>query len=158
VASTNEEITKKAGILARVIKDERVRFLAVGGFNTAFGFTMFVVFNATVGHVVGYVSSLYLAHIVASCVAFLLYRRVVFDVRAAVWLDFVRFQGVYVVPLLANTLALPLLVSVGGWNVYAAQGVMVVFLTVISYLGHKFFSFRRARITTEESPSTPTSP
>ncbi|MBK5237540.1 MAG: GtrA family protein [Actinomycetales bacterium] len=144
--STNKEIPNKPGILARFIRDERVRFLAVGGFNTAFGFTMFVVFQASVGHVVGYVGSLYLAHIVASCVAFILYRRVVFDVRGAIFLDFVRFQGVYVVPLLANTLALPLLVSLWGWNVYAAQGIMVVFLTVISYLGHKFFSFRRANV------------
>lgn len=154
---SNQEISKKSGILTKIIKDEKVRFLAVGGFNTAFGFTMFVVFQSTVGHVVGYIVSLYLAHIVASCVAFVLYRRVVFDVRGAVLLDFVRFQGVYVVPLLANTMALPLLVSLGGWNVYAAQGIMVVFLTVISYLGHKFFSFRRVTTMPAAETSTPDS-
>lgn len=125
------------------MKDEKTLFLMVGGFNTAFGFSAFVVIQFLWGKTIGYLGSLYAAHVVASIVAFILYRKIVFKVKGQWITDFVRFQGVYIVPLLANTIALPILVSYFHWNVYAAQASMVVVITVFSYLGHKFVSFRR---------------
>jgi len=128
---------------SRVSEDERFRFLLVGAFNTAFGYTAFVAIQYLFGTTIGYMGSLFCAHVVASSVAFVLYRRLVFKVIGHVMLDYFRFQGVYFVTLTTNVILLPLFVEVFGWNVYLAQGVVMCVTVVGSFLGHKFFSFRR---------------
>ncbi|MBC7724970.1 MAG: GtrA family protein, partial [Burkholderiaceae bacterium] len=74
------------------------------------------------------------------------HRRFTFGVsgRTGIVLDFVRFESVYVVMLAINAAALPLLVEVVGWPSFLAQAAIVVVTTVVSFFGHKFFSFRRA--------------
>ena len=118
---------------------EQVRFLIVGGINTAVGygfFALFLLFS-------GYLASLYLSYAVAVSVAFVLHRRFTFRVSGNVAVDFVRFVGVYVISLAIDTAVLPLLVEVVGLHALVAQAIALVITTVISYVGHKWFSFRR---------------
>lgn len=127
----------------RALSDDRVRFLIIGGVNTVVGYGLFVLVQLLVGSSISYFGSLLVAHAGASILAFTLYRLWVFRVQGRVVGDFLRFQLVYVVPLIANLLALPLLVEVAGLNVYLAQALIVIVSSVVSYVGHKFFSFRR---------------
>ncbi|MEO8263344.1 MAG: GtrA family protein [Pseudolysinimonas sp.] len=126
-----------------MLDDQRVRFVLVGGVNTVVGYGLFSLTQFLIGGVISYFGSLLIAHLIASVLAFVLYRRWVFRVEGTVVVDFLRFQVVYLIPLAANLLALPLLVAVAGWNVYLAQAVIVVMSTIVSFVGHKFFSFRR---------------
>jgi putative flippase GtrA len=132
--------------LTALLGDERVRFVITGGLNTLVGYGFFVLVQASIGHVVGYLASLVIAHLLASTIAFTVYRRFVFKVHGHLVRDFLRFQSVYVVPLLANLVLLPLVVELLGWNVYVAQAVVVLVSTLISYVGHKYFSFRRSAV------------
>jgi putative flippase GtrA len=91
-----------------------------------------------------YLVSLYLSYAVAVSLAFVLHRRFTFRVRGNVLVDFVRFVGVYVVSLAVNSVVLPVLVELVGLHPLVAQGVALVITTLISYVGHKWFSFRRA--------------
>lgn len=129
--------------LVSLLKNEKIRYLLVGGFNTVFGFGTFVVIQIAIGHTVTYLGSLYISHLIASTVAFTLYRKYVFPVSGNVIRDYSRFQAVYVVPLLVNTFLLPFFVALLHWNVFIAQAITTVILTVSSYFGHKFFSFKR---------------
>jgi putative flippase GtrA len=122
---------------------EKLRFLVVGGFNTAVGFGAFSLIQFLSNGALHEVVVLLLGHLVASSIAFVLHRRVVFRVSGQILLDYVRFQSVYVLPLTINAIALPLLVRVAGMNVYIAQALFTVVSVVISYVGHKYFSFRR---------------
>lgn len=132
-------------LLRALVADERFRFLVVGGINTVVGYGLFALFELTIGRVVGYLGSLYLSYAIAIVLAFLLHRRYTFRVAGSgrVLVDFLRFCSVYVVSLAVNTLALPLLVEVGGLVPLVAQALIVVVTTLISFFGHKFFSFRR---------------
>jgi putative flippase GtrA len=126
--------------LEALLAHEQFRFLVVGGVNTAVGygfFALFLLFS-------GYLASLYLSYAAAVVVAFVLHRRFTFRVRGNVVVDFVRFVGVYVVSLAVNTAVLPLLVEVAGLHPLWAQAIALVITTVISYVGHKWFSFRRS--------------
>ena len=152
--------------IARLFADERVRFLFIGGINTVIGFGVFVLAELTVGRVIGYVGSLYLCYAIAVPIAFVLHRRVTFRAHesGSRLLDFLRFSSVYVVSLTINTIGLPLLVEFGHLAPIAAQAIMVVVTTVLSYAGHKYFSFRRRSIepqtpvdATKTAPSTETS-
>ena len=127
-----------------LLRDERVRFLITGVINTGVGYGFFVLVQFTLGARIGYLASLLIAHLLASTIAFTIYRRYVFAVKGGLVRDFLRFQSVYIVPLLANLLILPILVEVLDWNVYVAQALVVLVSTLISYFGHKYFSFRRA--------------
>lgn len=122
---------------------EKIRFLVVGGFNTFVGFGAFALIQFLSNGALHEIISLMLAHLLASSIAFVLHRRVVFRVRGQILLDYVRFQSVYVVPLSINLIVLQLLVRVAGMNVYLAQFLFTIVSVTISYVGHKYFSFRR---------------
>jgi putative flippase GtrA len=129
----------------RLLADQRIRFLIVGGFNTVFGYAVFVALELTIGVRIGYLLSLYSAYLIALMVGFALHRHFTYQVTGTgnILLDFMRFSGVSLVALAVNTAALPLLVELGGLSPIAAQAIIVVFTTLVSYFGHKLFSFRR---------------
>ena len=137
-------------LVVRVARDQRVSFLLVGGFNTALGFAVFVVADLFVGRpvdvafgeTVGSLTTLAIAHVIGVIVAYLLYRRFVFRVRGHFWRDLARFESVYLVQLAFNAVALPLLVALGAPRIPAQFGILFI-AAIGSYLGHKFFSFRR---------------
>ncbi len=140
--------------IARLLDDERVRFILVGACNTVVGYGLFVVLQLLFGREVGYLGSLYISYVIAIALAFYLHRRFTFRVTGSgsVLVDFVRFVGVYVVALAVNTAALPLLVEVAHLNPLLAQAIIVAVTTLLSYLGHKYFSFRRRRHAHTDTP------
>lgn len=130
-------------LLRRLLADERARFVVIGGINTVVAYGLFVAFEAAFGG--RYLLSLLLSYLVATLLAFVLHRRFTFAVsgRASLVADFLRFESVYVVMLAANAVLLPVLVEIAGWSSLVAQAAIIVVTTIMSYLGHKFFSFRR---------------
>jgi len=127
----------------RLLRDERARFLVIGGLNTVIAYGLFLLFEWLLGG--RYLLSLGLSYLIATIIAFVLHRRLTFGVtgREKLVVDFLRFESVYVVMLAVNALLLLLLIDIAGWPSYLAQALSVVVTTAISYLGHKFFSFRR---------------
>ncbi|WP_239453255.1 MULTISPECIES: GtrA family protein [Microbacterium] len=124
----------------------------MGGTNTVVGFLLFAAFESWIFRDVpyGYLISLVLSYAIAIVLAFFLYRRFVFRVSGNVVTDFVRFVSVYALSIGINFLALPALVEIGGVPPIIAQAVVLVCTTVVSFVGHKFFSFRRS--TRAEAP------
>ncbi|PPF57056.1 GtrA family protein [Clavibacter michiganensis] len=139
-----------ASRIRALLRDERVAFLLVGGFNTVFAFLLFAGLAATAGRaldaaglpVLGSLVPLAGSYAVAVLVAFALYRRLVFRVRGHVLRDLARFVSVYAVSITLNAVSLPLLVATGLPRL-VAQASIVVAITLISYVGHRWFSFRR---------------
>lgn len=135
-----------AGPLLRIVKDQRLAFLLAGGANTLLGLGWFWLFDVTVGRTAGYMVTLLLAHISSVLCAFVIYRRLVFRVRGHVLVDLARFESVYLVAIGVNAVALPVLVQFGHFSPFGAQCLIVVVTTLISYFGHRYFSFRRRSV------------
>jgi len=133
------------GPLLRLFRNQGVAFLAVGATNTAIGFLFFVFFEYTVGVWLGYLVSLLCAHIASVLCAFVLYRKLVFRVRGHVFRDLARFELVYLSALGVNFVLLPLLVELGGLPVILSQALIVFVTSLMSFFGHRGFSFRRPR-------------
>jgi putative flippase GtrA len=131
------------GPLLNLVKNDKVAFVVVGAANTVIGTLWFVGFQSTIGTVAGYMTSLVLAHVAAVLCAFVLYRWLVFRVRGNVLRDLVRFEMVYLTALAVNAALLPLMVEVVGFDPIPAQLLIVFVTAVLSYIGHKYFSFRR---------------
>ncbi|WP_105035102.1 GtrA family protein [Cryobacterium aureum] len=132
--------------MRRILRDQRVRFLAVGATNTAVNYLVFSFFTVWVFADVylGYLNSLALSYVVGITLAFVLYRRFVFVVHGHVPRDFARFVSVYLVAIGINAAALPLLVEVLLVPPLLAQLVILLVTTLLSFFGHKKFSFRRS--------------
>ncbi|MCJ1710453.1 GtrA family protein [Clavibacter michiganensis subsp. phaseoli] len=145
-----------------LLGDRRVRFLLVGGVNTVLAFALFAALEATAGRaldhaghpVTGSLVPLLGSYAVAIVVAFALYRRIVFRVHGHVLRDFGRFVSVYVVSITLNAVLLPVLVALGVPRL-GAQALLVLLITVVSYVGHGRFSFRRASPGEGEGGSRP---
>jgi len=152
--------TAPPGPLIRLFRDQRMAFLAVGAINTVVGFSIFVACSETVGDftdrrvgtIAGALVTVGISHVLSVLFAFVMHRRFVFRVRGHVVRDFVRFESVYLTALGINAVALPVLVELGLHRI-PAQAVVILCTTLLSYFGHRHFSFRRsAADTQEESP------
>ena len=136
------------GVLLRVIRDQRAAFLVVGALNTVIGIGWFAVFLVTVGQLWGqpwgYLAALACSHVLSVLCAFVLYRFVVFRVRGHVLADLWRFETVYLAALAVNVVLLPVLVEIAHLPVLLAQALIVVVTSVMSWVGHKHYTFRRA--------------
>ena len=135
------EMTSRA---LRMANRKEVRYVLVGGWNTLFGWAVFVALQLTVGATIGYMAVLVIAQVVSIINAYLCYRWLVFRVQGSWWLDFFRFSTVYWIVFALNIVALPLMVSGLGMNVIVAQTVFVVVTVIASYIAHNRFSFRRS--------------
>jgi putative flippase GtrA len=122
----------------------------VGAVNTIVGFGLFVAFAVSLGRWVdgllgtlaGSLATLVASHVLAVLFAFTLYRRFVFKVEHHWWRDLARFESVYLVALGINAVSLPIAVHAGADRI-VAQAIITLALTVLSYIGHRNFSFRR---------------
>lgn len=131
------------GPLLRLIKDRRIAFLAVGGFNTVVGYLWFVLFQVTIGQAWGYMWALIVSHVASVLCAFVMHRRFVFRVVGHWWRDLLRFEIVQLTALGVNIVALPALVEIVGLTPLVAQALVVVVTVTFSYFAHRHFSFRR---------------
>lgn len=133
-----------SGPLLRLVRDQRVAFLIVGGWNTGFAFALFVGLHLLLGNGFrNYMATLLISHVIGVLCAFTLHRRLVFRVRGHLWLDLARFEAVNLGMLGVNAVLLPFCVEVLGFGVLLAQAASTVVTVIISYLGHSLFSFRR---------------
>ncbi|MCV7092371.1 GtrA family protein [Mycobacterium interjectum] len=138
-------MTGVPGPLFRLIRDQRVAFLLVGGMNTAIGAVWFILFLWLFPRgAAGYLSALVCAHIAAVLCAFVLYRKFVFRVTGHVVRDLARFEVVNLSTLGFNFVTLPVLVEVLGWPVLASQFAIAGVTVVYSWFAHRGFSFRRS--------------
>jgi putative flippase GtrA len=138
------------GWFLRVVRDQRVAFLIVGAINTGVGFLCFAGFLALLSQGIRpvpparYLAALVCAYVVAILVAFVLYRYAVFRVRGHVLSDLWRFATVYISSLAVNLALLPVLVELAHLPVLLAQALIVFVTAVMSWMGHKHYSFRRS--------------
>jgi putative flippase GtrA len=127
------------------------RYVLVGGFNTVFGFCVFAFLNWFFQGL-GSFSYMYawaLANVIAITAAFLAYKWFVFRTRGSYLAEWTRCFGVYGSGILFGLVALPITVTLLRKTLhrpeeapYLAMAALTVVTVVLSFLGHKHFSFR----------------
>lgn len=150
------------GPLIRLVRDQRVAFLVVGGINTVVGFGIFVACSETVGHfvdrrfgtVAGSLVTVGISHVLSVLFAFVMHRRFVFHVRGHMLRDLVRFESVYLTTFGINAVGLTVLVELGVHRI-PAQAIIFLPTLLLNYLGHRYFSFRRGAADAQDETSVP---
>lgn len=131
--------------IKKLISDKRFSFLLVGGFNTFLGFVVYTLLTIYAFHNVpfGYIISLFVSYAVGITVGFFLYRKFVYKVTGNLLADFFRFTSVYVFSIGLNLVLLPVFVQFTPMGPIFSQALVIIFTTLVSYLGHEHFSFKR---------------
>lgn len=130
-----------------------LRYLLVGGFNTVFGYSLFVAFNYLLRRwgVLGSEAAAVLSNLVAITVAFLAYKWFVFRTRGHYLREWLRCMSVYGSSMLFTLVALPPLTLLLRHWIHRSQlasnlaaAILAIVTVAASYFGHKHFSFRRS--------------
>lgn len=136
------------GKLTGLLRHHQVRYLLVAGC-TSLGYLGLM----SLGYAVfgwHYMVAILVAQVVTICTAFWFYRGFVFQSKGRIWVDFMRFLGVWSTGAIAGVIGTPFLVEVFGMHPIVAQVLAIIIVAVGSYLGHTLFSFR------DREPSRPT--
>jgi putative flippase GtrA len=130
------------GPLMKIVKDQRVAFLLVGGANTAFSTGLFIVLALAFPQAPSFIL-LSASWTVSLIAVFFVYRKLVFRVKGHVWLDLGRFALVNLTSLLVNIGLLSLFADLLQFPRIPTQLAITLLSVIISYFGHRHFSFRR---------------
>ena len=128
------------------------RFLAVGGFNTLFGYGLFALLNWSLTPVpYGYLWATIVANLIAITVAFLGYKWFVFRTKGNYLREWLRCVGVYGTSSLIGLAGMAILVPILRRHMekpqaasYVAAALMLVVTVCFSFVGHKNISFRQS--------------
>jgi putative flippase GtrA len=124
-------------------RSEKLRFLVVGGWNTVFGYAVFVLLYWLAGGWLHYAIIATMAHFLAVTQSFIGQRTLVFPSATDPWShQFLRFHVASLAALGINLGLLSLLVEVLHLYVPAAQALAMLLSIAVSYLLHKHYSFR----------------
>jgi putative flippase GtrA len=124
------------------VSRQGLRYVLVAG-TTALFYLGLIAGGIAIG--INYFVAILCAQAITICCAFPFYRRFVFESHGPVRVDFLRFIVVWSTGAIAGIIVTPLLVSVLGWQPLIAQVFAIAVVSVFSFLGHRYFSFRRAR-------------
>lgn len=142
---TQQEL-KKSRDLRQVI-----RYVIVGSWNTAIGYALFAGLNYILTGIIpyAYMVANALAYMISITVAYFGYKIFVFKTKGNYLREYLRTYLVYGASCLANLALLPVAVMLvrSAYSNYAmapyiAQGIVLPFVVLMSYLGHKKYSFR----------------
>ena len=125
--------------MRRALEREEVRYLAVAGSTSLLYLCLVAALLAT--HL-QYMIAILIAQAVIISLAFPTYRRLIFRSTGPWRRDLPRFVGVWAGGFLAGVVATPALVELVGLDPLLAQVIAVGAVAVLSYLGHRFVSFR----------------
>lgn len=122
---------------------EKMRFILVGGFNTLFGFTLFFCLYSLLKDKFHYITIFLSSGSIAMLIASLNLKFFVFRSKGSFLKEISRCYITYSLILLANSILLYLIVELLSQEVIISQIIVTLILIVLSYIGHKYYSFRK---------------
>lgn len=124
--------------------DEKVRFVIAGICNMGIRYLIFVLLGL-VFTVNRYQIILLATWLSSSVIAFLSYKYLVFRTEGNHLKEFVKSLLIWCLSYILNALLLGFWVGHLQWNVYIAQGLVIMLLVVINYLLFKHFAFNKQK-------------
>ena len=123
---------------------EQILYLIVGVWNMLFAYGVFSILYFLLNKMLHPSAILLLAYLISSVNGFVGYRYVVFRSAGHPVAEYMKFQLVYGPLFLMNAIVLPLALKYTSMSAYVIQALFSGFAVIASYLGNKYFSFRRS--------------
>lgn len=133
-------------MLKNIFKRQEIRFLFVGGLNTLVGYGLYAIFLMLN---VNYLIANTLSTILGVLHSYLWNRFFTFKSKEKAGKEIVKFVSVYIISYLLGTATLFCFTSLLQLSPYIAGFINLFITTLISFFGHKYFSFRKEPIKME---------
>lgn len=126
----------------KLLEKQSLRYLMAGGWNTVFGYSVGVGLYTALSHELHVAVIAAIANIFAITMSFLTYKLFVFKTTGNWLSEYGRSYLVYGSMALLSIALLWVLVDYLGIDIWYAQALVIILTVGVSYLGHKFFTFR----------------
>ncbi len=133
---------KMYSMIKKLFKKQQIRFLFVGGLNTIVGYGSYTIL-LLLG--INYLIANTVSTIVGVIHSYMWNRKFTFESNKKIGKELIKFVLVYVISYLIGMLNISILVSKVGINEYMAGAFNLVITTLISWFGHKYFSFKEVK-------------
>lgn len=120
---------------------DKINYLFVGVWNTIFGYCFFALLYILFSAKIHYLILFIISNIFSITNAYVGYKLFVFKTKGNIIREYSRFYLIYGFSIIINIICLPLLVEVLRINPLAAQAIILIFNVIISFTGHKHFTF-----------------
>lgn len=120
---------------------KKIRYLAVGFWNTVFSYAAFVVLYYFTHSRIHYMFILVLSQIIGLTNAYICYKLLVFKTKGNIIREYFRFYVVYGTTFIVNLVLISFFVELLGINPVISQGIIAVIVVTMAYFGHSRFSF-----------------
>ena len=124
-----------------MISQKKIRYLLAGGWNTLFGYTVSVGLYNLLSEYIHLIAIALIAHFFAISMAFLTYKLFVFQTRGNWWKEYSRSYLVYGNTVVVSIGLLWLMVDYMAVPFWIAQGVIILIVVILSYIGHSCYTF-----------------
>ena len=129
-------------MLKRIWRDQKLRYLGVGIWNTGFAYLAFGLLYLVLHEKVYYLVISTIAHFLAVTNAFICQRWLVFRSRVPWWPAFLRFNLVQLLALLWALAGLLVLVEWFRLDPFASQLIVMSVALVVGYILNRDYSFK----------------
>ncbi len=119
---------------------EKMRFIVVGGFNTAVNYGLFVLLLWIVGQG-GQQVALVMAWVVSSFSSFFMQKMLVFNSRANWVREYIKCAGVWMLGYVGNIFLLQIMID-GGIHIYIAQAIALLVIAIFTFILLKYIAFK----------------
>lgn len=126
------------------LNNQSHRFLCAGIFNTAFGYVAGVVIYLQLRDVMGIFAIGIIMNIITITASFLTYKLFVFRSKGKWIHEYIKAYLVYGVMGLVSIALLEIFVNSMGINIYWSQFLILSIVSIISYISHNKFTFKRS--------------
>lgn len=133
-----------------MIHSEKLRYLLVGGWNTAFGYLVGVGLFLMLGQHLHIVLIAIISNVIAITMSFVAYKILVFRTHGKWLIEYLKCYLVYGGNALIGVFLLWIFVDYFSMNIWLAQGAIILLAVIFSYLLHKRFTFKRSALPLKE--------
>ncbi|MBF0382827.1 MAG: GtrA family protein [Magnetococcales bacterium] len=120
-----------------------IRYLIGGAYNTLFGFVFFATIYYYFSDQVHYLILAIISNIAAITNSFVVYRLFVFKSKGNILKEYLKVYVVYGASFIISLIMMALMVELLHIHPVVTQGLILVVTVIISYLGHKNYTFKK---------------
>jgi putative flippase GtrA len=128
--------------IARLVDDQRIRYIFVGGIGALLYYGLFAAGWVTLSHRVPYLLIAVASSTLTAIATYPLYRRIVFRTTGPLLAGFLRFYAVCVWAMIFSIGGLSFLVEIVGMHPLVAQLIILTLGPLINYQAGKLWAFR----------------
>ena len=126
-----------------LLKSDKVRYLIAGAWNTIFGYSLGVILFLLLTDSVHTAIIALICNLVAMAMSFVVYKLFVFKTSGNWVREYFKACIVYGNAAVISIFLIWLFVDIVGLNIWTSQALTIGITVLISYIGHKKFTFKK---------------